>query len=147
MDKETKEVSFALARITTEQFAILESNYCKSGEIKLQVNFRFGADKNKRIVAVFANFTFECSQKPFLVVEAGCHFSIKPESWDKMLNEAQNTLVVPMGLVQHLAMLTVGTSRGILHAKTENTVFNKFFLPTINVADLLVSDQQFVFAE
>jgi len=83
MDKETKEVSFVLARITTEQFATLENNFCESGDIKLQVNFRFGADKNKRIVAVFANFTFECSQKSFMIVEAGCHFAIKPESWER----------------------------------------------------------------
>lgn len=147
MDNALKEVSFALAKITTEQFATLDDNYCESGEIKLQINFRFGADKATQIVAVFSNFTFECSQKPFMIVEAGCHFIIKPDSWETLLNEAQNTLIVPMAVVQHLAMLTVGTSRGILHAKTENTLFNRFFLPAINVAEILTSDQQFVFAE
>ncbi|MGI5914645.1 MAG: hypothetical protein ACOX5K_08015 [Bacteroidales bacterium] len=147
MDNETKEVSFALVKITTEQFATIESNYREDGDFKLQVNFRFGADKASRIVAVFSNFIFECNEKPFLVVEVGCHFVIKPESWEKQLNKAQNTLVVPVGLVQHLAVLTVGTTRGVLHAKTENTSFNKFFLPTVNVAEILVNDQKFLFAE
>jgi hypothetical protein len=147
MDNHAKEVSFALAKITTEQFASLEGNYCESGEIKLQANFRFGADKASNTVAVFSNFTFECAQKPFIVVEVGCHFVIQPESWAKLMDEAQNKLVVPVGLVQHLAMLTVGTTRGVLHSKTENTLFNRFFLPTINVANILVNDQEFVFAE
>lgn len=147
MDNHAKEVSFALAKITTEQFATLEGNYSKSGEIKLNLNFRFGADKAGLIVAVFSNFTFVCNQQPFLVVEAGCHFAMKPESWAELMDEAQNKLVVPMSVVQHLAMLTVGTTRGILHAKTENTPYNRFFLPAINVADILVNDQEFVFAE
>jgi hypothetical protein len=82
-----------------------------------------------------------------MIVEAGCHFAIKPESWEKLLNDGQKILVVPKGLMQHLAMLTVGTTRSILHAKTENTIFNKYVIPTINVAEILVSNQQFVFNE
>ena len=128
MDNETKEVSFALVKITTEQFATIESNYREDGDFKLQVNFRFGADKASRIVAVFSNFIFECNEKPFLVVEVGCHFVIKPESWEKQLNKAQNTLVVPVGLVQHLAVLTVGTTRGVYmqKPKTHHSI-NSFY--------------------
>jgi hypothetical protein len=37
-------------------------------------------------------------------------------------------------------MLCVGTLRGVLHAKTENSVYNKFYLPTINVNDLVKTD-------
>ena len=40
-------------------------------------------------------------------------------------------------------MITVGTLRGVLHAKTENTEFNEFFLPTINVTDLIKEDIRF----
>jgi hypothetical protein len=41
-------------------------------------------------------------------------------------------------------MLTIGTSRGILHAKTEGTEFNKFILPTINVNQLVEKDAEFI---
>ena len=40
----------------------------------------------------------------------------------------------------HLIVLTIGTVRGILHAKTEGTKYNSYILPTINVAELIKTD-------
>ena len=37
-------------------------------------------------------------------------------------------------------MLTIGTARGVLHSKTENTPYNKYLLPTLNVSDLVNND-------
>lgn len=62
-----------------------------------------------------------------------------------MFNSVTNTLVIPKGFLRHLAMLTVGTSRGILHAKTEGTCFNKYVLPTINVTLIIKEDATFNF--
>jgi hypothetical protein len=42
-------------------------------------------------------------------------------------------------------MLTVGTARGVLHAKTENTKYNRYVLPTINVASMIKNDAVFNF--
>lgn len=145
MDKKPKNIGFALAKITTEQFATIESNFDDNSEIKLHINFRFAADETKKMVGVFATFTFETNQKQFLIIEAGCHFAIEPEAWTKMLDIETNKLTVPKGFLQHMAMLTVGTTRGILHAKTENTCFNKYYLPTINVANMIKEDNVFQF--
>ncbi|VAW21357.1 hypothetical protein MNBD_BACTEROID01-1333 [hydrothermal vent metagenome] len=145
MEKQDNKVSFALAKITTEQFATIESKFCETDDIKLQANFRFAADKENKLVGVFANFTFECGQEAFIIIEAGCHFKIKPESWEKLLKSDDNTLVIPKGIIQHLAVITVGTTRGILHAKTENTSFNQFYIPTINMAEMIKQDSVFEF--
>ena len=40
-------------------------------------------------------------------------------------------------------MLTIGTTRGVLHSKTENTPFNSFLLPTLNVNELVKKDVVF----
>jgi hypothetical protein len=144
MDKKIN-IGFALAKITTEQFAIIEDNFVESKEIGIRTNIRFGADNEKQLMAVFTSFMFESNKKPFVVIEAGCHFDISPDTWETMLNENKDSLTVPKGFLQHMAMLTVGTTRGILHAKTENTCFNKFHLPTINVADLIQKDNVFTF--
>ena len=34
----------------------------------------------------------------------------------------------------------MGTLRGVLHAKVENTPYNMFILPTINVTELVKED-------
>ncbi len=138
-------IEFALAKVTTEQFALIDSNFQNGAEIKLHVNFRFAADGKQKLVAVFNSFTFETNDKQFLLIEAGCHFAIAPDSWKKMLDSKSDKLVVPKVFLQHMGMLTVGTCRGILHAKTENTIFNQFLIPTINVAELIKQDSVFNF--
>lgn len=145
MDTKPTNIGFALIKITTEQFAIIEEGFVDKGEFQIHTNIRFAADNTHRLVGVFTSFTLASEAKPFIVVEAGCHFKIKEEDWGTMLNESKSQLTIPKGFLQHLAVLTVGTTRGILHAKTENTCFNKYHLPTINVADLIKEDNTFTF--
>jgi len=40
-------------------------------------------------------------------------------------------------------MITTGTARGVLFAKTEATQFSKFFVPTLNVAKMITEDAIF----
>ena len=60
-----------------------------------------------------------------------------------MVDNKTNTLNVPHGFPGHLAMLTGGTTRGILHAKTEGTCYNQYVLPTINVTEIIKEDASF----
>ena len=143
MNKKSSGIGFALRKVTTEQFAILEEGFNDKGKIKLNTSLRFAADASKKIVAVFALFTFYSDQKPFIKIEAGCHFSIKDTAWGAMVDNKTNKLNVPKGFLGHLAMLTVGTTRGILHTKTEGTCYNQYVLPTINVSEIIKEDVSF----
>lgn len=82
---------------------------------------------------------FEQKEKPFLLIEIANHYKIEESAWNE-LQSSNNKLVIPKGFASHLVMLTIGTLRGTLHCKTENTEFNKFILPTINIAELIKSD-------
>lgn len=145
MDKELKSVEFSLKKIATEQFAIIEEGFDEKGNIRLNTSFRFAADEIQRYIAVYTFFTFESNNKPFLIVEASCHFAIKDDAWEVMFNHELNSLNVNKGFLCHLAMLTVGTSRGMLHAKTEGTCFNKYVLPTIDVTQIIKENATFSF--
>jgi len=37
-------------------------------------------------------------------------------------------------------VVTVGTARGVLHNKTENTVFNRFIIPLLDATALIKED-------
>jgi hypothetical protein len=145
MKTPTKSIGFSLKKVSTEQFAIIEEGFNEQGKIRLNTSMRFAADDTQKYVAVFTSFIFDSDNKPFLLIEASCHFSIEDPAWIDMLKSEINTLIVPKGFLCHLAMLTVGTSRGILHAKTEGTCFNKYVLPTINVTDIIKEDATFGF--
>jgi hypothetical protein len=145
MKERITKIGFALSKITTEQFAIIEEIVAEKGNVTVVTNLRFGVDDKKRMIACFAAFTFEIDLKPFIIIETGCHFQILAEAWFQMKDEEKNTLNVPQGFLSHLAVITVGTARGVLHSKTENTCYNKYVLPTINVAELIKDDAVFSF--
>ena len=147
MDKKTNSIGFSLKKVTTEQFAIIEDGFNDKGIIRLNSSFRFAADEKTKFLAVFAAFVFDSDQKPFLIVEASCHFSINNSAWNEMIVSDAHNLLVPKGFLCHLVMLTVGTTRGILHTKTEGTCFNKYVLPTINVTEIIKSDASFTFKD
>ncbi len=138
-------VGFSLKSIATEQFAIIEESFKDKSDINIRTDIEFGIDKEKKAARVQLKINFLCAEQPFMVLELATYFNISPESFEAFLNEDRNILTLPAGFARHLGVITVGTARGILHDKTENTEFNKFFLPTINLVDLVKEDIVFSF--
>lgn len=133
-------VGFQLSKITTEQFAIITEAFDSSEkETGLSISLKFGLDHENKFIACFVLVQFEQKETPFLLIEACNHFKIEESSWGDMQN-INNKIILPKGFACHLVMLTIGTLRGILHSKTENTEFNQFILPTINVTELIQTD-------
>jgi hypothetical protein len=141
--KKNATIDFALKNIVTEQFAIIDESFTDSKEINIRTDIGFGLDKDNRMVRVHLKISFLCLEQPFLLLEVAVYFIIKPESYELFLNEDKTLLTLPAGIAQHLGVIAVGTARGILHAKTENTEYNKFFLPTLNLVELVKEDVVF----
>jgi hypothetical protein len=140
MDKNFN-IGFSLFEIKTDQFALFEENYSNKGNINLGTDLTFGLNKENKVFSVTAKFTFEMKKKPFMSIQITCYFAINETNWNDFVNG--NRITFPKQFVSHMAMLTVGTSRGILHTKTENTIFNSYILPTTNVAEIISDDVWF----
>ncbi len=134
------DISFKLHAIKTEQFAIIEDTYNESDAVQLQSNYRFGSVVSDKLVAVLVNYRFKSPNGVFLTIEVSCLFDIKPESWESIYNSEKSELILPKAIATHLLVLTIGTARGVLHAKTENTPYNRFILPTLNVSESIKED-------
>lgn len=141
MKKENTQVGFAINGIKTEQFAIFEENYAPKKNTALGTELQFKLDQTNKQIAVFLEFEFTQGKKVFLKIQVSCHFKIEESSWKSFIQE--NQLIVPKGFLAHLAMITTGTSRGLLFAKTEGTLFSKFIVPTLNVAEIIQEDATF----
>lgn len=135
-----EEIKFGLRKITTGQFATIDSVAIHEDSIQLNFGFTFGINKEFRMVGCNAKFEFVSEQMPFMVIDVLCDFEVAQDSWTSFLNTGSNKIILPLSMVTHMAVLTVGTARGVLHSKTENTNYNKYFLPTINVTDSITSD-------
>jgi hypothetical protein len=134
--KDTK-IGFALTRISTDAFASFPDLYVEGKKVELSQAYGFAADAGKMGLLVGLEYRFSQKKTVFLSIKVGCYFELKQDAWNSMLDEQHTAIIVPPGLLGHLIMLSIGTVRGILHAKTENTPLNKFILPTINVNELV----------
>lgn len=135
-----KSIGFKLQNIETEQFATFEDAFTEGEQVSLSTNLKFGLDEEKQIIAVILSVQFLQKKSPFLKLDAGCHFSISESSWNEFLNKDKSKIVFPKGFITHLSVLTIGTVRGILHEKTNNTPYNNYLLPTINVTEMITED-------
>jgi len=140
MEDKNVKIGFALIGIKTEQFASIEENFIEGGNINLSSGLSFGFEKEQHAIAIFPKFNFECNGKLFLTIETSSHFSISPEAWESFFNVETGKITVPKNFMQHLCVISIGTTRGVLHAKTENTFFNRFLLPTINATEMITDD-------
>lgn len=144
--KKTPIYSFALKSINTEQFAIIEDAYQKGEKTNFSSRLAFGVNESEKYLAIFAGFRFEQHEQPFLLLEIACHFRIGEENWNSFITETTK-IIFPKDLVRQLTILAIGTARGVLHAKTENTPFNRFLLPVLDATNLIKEDVELDFAK
>ena len=136
-----KNVSFRLLNIVTEQFATFEvENLPETNDLKSELQFSINPEN--RVVACRMKFQFLHENQPIVVLTVVCNFDVEESSWNNNIVSDQK-ITLPKHFLEHLCFLTVGTSRGILHAKTENTFFNRFIIPTLNVSTLVEKDVVF----
>src|SRR5690606_25741557 len=121
-----KTVQFSLNSIKTVQFATVEHDFSKEKEAKVESGFDFLINDEKEIIIVLYKCTYLCDDKPFIKLEVACEFKIESIAFKKFLNDAKDQYIVPKFFATHLAFLTVGTSRGVLHTKLEGTKFTQF---------------------
>ena len=142
--EKTQEFLFRLLKITTEQFAVFEDNYNENDlrQIKLDmgVKVQYRADFINRKIGVFFQFEILNNDKPVLLNENGLHFEIVAETWNNYLADDGKSIILPKEYACHLVAIAVGTTRGILHAKTESTRFNELIVPLIFPDDLIEDD-------
>ena len=133
-------IKFQLVNITTEQFAVIEDAFdTENKNVSFSVNIDFGIDKEQKLIISNVKVQFEQNKSVFLIIEVSNQYIVDDTAWNEQIN-IKNKYIIPKGFATHLMVLTIGTLRGVLHAKTENTEFNRFILPTLNVSELIDSD-------
>lgn len=132
-------VPFALTKIQTLEFAIIEKSYSQTSEAQISQTINFSVDPSNRQVGVEPRFEY-IQHSPFLIIEVRCVFTISNDAWSKWMDKSKGVFILPRNIATHMAVLTVGTTRGVLHAKTEGNYFNMFVLPTWNLSNVIDKD-------
>lgn len=143
MTQENTSVDFNLQGIKTEQFAVFEESYKAKSDPGLGTQLQFKIDRKNKLVGCFLGFEFVEGKNVFLKIVVSCHFKIMDDSWNRFTQLDNKKIVIPKDFLSHLAMITTGTTRGVLFAKTETTLFSKFIIPTLNVKEMIAEDATF----
>lgn len=134
-----------MAKIVTKQFASIPNIYKPKDSIKLNFGLTYNFEKEQRIIGCTFKVNFDQKGVTFLVLEVTTIFQIEENSWKNLLSEKEQKIILPKPFAEYLGVLVVGTSRGVLHCKTENSEFNHIILPTIDVRKLIEKDIEFTF--
>ena len=128
---------FRMFEIHADQFATLVKEM-PNEDLGFNVGLSYKYANNGKIIACSSRFTFTSREEKILVIEVTCDFEIAEESWTEFVKD--KTVTIPKSLLEFFAVHTVGTTRGIMFCKTENTSFNKLIIPPLNVSDMVQGD-------
>lgn len=137
-EKKEPQLKFRIHRIETLQFAILRHEIIVD-KLAYAVNFSYGINAESLLVRSEFRYELLSEDKLSLLIEVAIDFNIEQICWEREISK-NGKFHIPKDFAKHLAMISVGTARGILHEKTKDTNLNNFPIPTINVEHTITKD-------
>lgn len=130
------QVRFALRGISVEQFAmIFEPD--DLDKVSFNISLTIKSNYADRAIAFNLTINYTEEDRTFLQLENTCHFLINEEDWERLSAGNTEDVKLQKRAVANLFSIAIGTTRGILHAKTENTAYNRFYLPLLNATEMI----------
>ncbi len=136
------QVHFKLTDVQEVQFASLVNEW-PQGEQQVTNQLNFNAETDKRIVRCLAHFEYKQNDITQLLLTVQTVFDFAPESWSAMYQLQGDEWILPAGLLQHMADITIGAARGILSVRTAEKGFPRVVLPLISPAQVIRNNIRF----
>jgi hypothetical protein len=137
-EKKELHIKFRIQRIETLQFAVLKDEITED-RLSYSVRFGFGIDPEAFLVRSTFHYELLSEGNAVLLIEVAVDFAIDADCFKKEFFK-EDKLFIEKDFAGHLAVIAVGTTRGILHEKTKETKLSAFLIPTVNVAQQITED-------
>ncbi|MCC8117359.1 MAG: hypothetical protein LIP09_01225 [Bacteroidales bacterium] len=137
------DILYVLKKIGVREFAINDevTSIPENTEISLNLGCKFAYAKELHNVRCTMTTVFKLKEIQLLKATVETIFNIHPNSY-KMIEKDGKT-ILPKSLLLSLASSTYGTFRGILFAKTEDSILSNLYLPLADMDQLVKSDLSF----
>ncbi len=134
---------FSLANIQTLQFALFPENRSEpySDEFTINTELEYGLSTVERGLRIQLGFLMTQDDKPQIKIEVATDFLMDENTWNKCHNG--HSIVLPKDFLWNLVKISIGTARGILHARTRETVYGDFLFPLLDISQLIQEDVSF----
>lgn len=136
-----EQIQFGFAKIETTRFSLNKALYDKDTVISFQSNIGFGIIPEHQILGISLGFQFLHQEKqPFLDLELAFDFKIEEQSWKNFIDKNNVQICFPLKFATHLAVIVVGTARGVMHERIGNSELGKFIIPPVDLTQLIKGD-------
>lgn len=134
-----KPFSFEYQGVVDEQFAFFPEHIDGGNlahNLRLKANYPY--DYGSRIVgcAVLADFTNAKTNAVIYRIGITCQFQLSEETWSSRMDKSKESVILESEIFTHFAAFTVGTLRGVLHARQSNHPL-RVLLPPVNTVALV----------
>lgn len=132
-------MNFSLIKGDIEEFAILEDNLPENlQDLSVENNIRVKLSITDKQIGIVNTVRYILDNRSLLKIRSVLYFQIEDSSWQELIKESK--IVFEKDKIQHLGIITTGSTRGMLIAKCMNTPFSKLILPPVNIGKLLYED-------
>ena len=136
------QIQFRLVDVQELQFVNLSKQW-PEGELQVNNQLQFNCETDKRLIRCVTNFEYKKNDITQLILGVQTVFEFAREGWSAMDDLNGDQWVLPAGLVQHSADMTIGAARGILAIRSEEAGLPKQILPLINPGQILQNNISF----
>jgi hypothetical protein len=131
-------IPFRLEHIAVNSFSINEKETLEDVKLGFSTGFAIDTEKRFVILQVKLKVTKEKVTKALFSLKVSFIFDIEKEAWEKEFVDSK--FILKKELATHFLVLAVGTLRGILVVKLQNSMYSDFLLPTLNLSDYFKED-------
>ena len=136
------QIQFRLVDVQELQFVNLSKQW-PEGELQVNNQLQFNCETDKRLIRCVTNFEYKKNDITQLILGVQTVFEFAREGWSAMYDLNGDQWILPVGLVQHIADMTIGAARGILAIRSEEAGLPKLMLPLINPGQILKNNISF----
>lgn len=127
-------IRFQMYRANIEQFAIVSDISVKQTDVVVSTSTSFKYADAGRLIACVMRFEFKYAEQTLMILQLCCEFVINSNDLEQLKKD--KTLEIPQSLLEYFASQVVGTARGVILCKTEDTNLTNVIVPTMDVTRL-----------
>lgn len=129
-------IQYTISQIKTPQFAIFPEKFVNGRKANIQASISFTVPKDLHQIRCSLDIKYVQGEDLLMTTVIECYFTISPEGISTIKSEGK----IEVGFLRYIGTISVGTARGVIAAKTENTVLNILVLPPINLVNMIKED-------
>ena len=133
------QLQFKLNDVHQVQFVKLCEELPK-GEMQVGNQINFNSDTEKRLVRCLLNVEYKLNDITQLMLSVETVFEFERMSWSALYHLDQDEWVLPVGLLHHIADITIGAARGILAVRCEDAGLPRVLLPIVDPRQFMKTD-------